>query len=526
MSKTVSGHYGVTQTYTRNVEEADTKFAQKSRGKNMAMAPNQNVPHGTRGDFKSSLSYFKESVKSFFDTSFGKKIEFLKDRIELRSIQKSEVAHQRKVEKLDLKDFWGAGGLTFDVPNPGGPEGRKMLDVSGEKEISQLNCSLDGWIKEAKWDAKAEGTALRSELGKIAERLASGLTDADWKDLDLPALRNAEAQLRAEGRTDKAELLGMIVDALGKEITQKKAEARFHEPVRQYLANYKGGGHEFWRNNNVGDGLELKALVAHGFMNPFKAKAMEQMKPIFEMKEFRNLDGGAERLAARLLTKTQAETIGRLADKMFDVLASLDLDFEMTSTLSMVTKDIENARPGDKGALTRKFFVNAMILKSLVVAASQIGSVPRIAAMMLYEAVLGTRSDPGTEFGKEVKTLQDRLGDRGEKLLMRFGMPEYATLENVKREDEELKRREIQQKDAPKIISQTEFDNVVKVLKEIGLETADDPEVSVEPETVEHLHDRLEKPPLEEPKPEREFKPVDVEKVKQRNREILGKFKL
>lgn len=521
----VSGNYSVTQTYTRNVEEADTKFAQKSGGRNLGMAPNQDIPHGTRGEFKNSLSFFRDSLKGFFEAPLGKKIEFLKDRIELRSIQKSEVSEQRRIEKLEIKDFWNAGGLTFDVPAPDTTKARELLENRDAKSFGKLSCALEGWIKEAKWEAKTQATSLRSELGKIADKLTADLSDADWKDLDLPALRKAQAQLRTEGRREKADLLGMITERLGKEFTQTKAEARYHGAVREYIQQYEGGAHDFWRNNSVNDGLELKGLIAHGFMNPFKSAAMDEMRPLFDMKEFRNLAEGSSRLEGKFLTEEQAQTIGKLADKMFEVLESIDLNHEMTSTLSMITKDIENLRPDEKGGFTRKFFINAIFLKTLTVATSEIGSVPRIAATMLYEAVLATREDLTIEFGKEVKALQERLGDRCEKLLMRFGMPEYSTLVNVKREGEELERREAEQKNAPKILSQTEFDNVVKVLKEIGMDTADGPEVLGEPETIEHLHDRIEKAPVEEPKPERELKPVDVEKVKQRNRQILDKFK-
>ncbi|MBS4018140.1 MAG: hypothetical protein KGZ68_07880, partial [Dechloromonas sp.] len=113
MGGSITGNYSVSQTFTRHVEEADQKFARKNEGESLAKAPNQNIETGTRGAFKGSLSFFKESMEGFFDAPFGKKLDFLKDRIELRSIQKSEV---KTLQRLDRQDAATTSERNYSMP--------------------------------------------------------------------------------------------------------------------------------------------------------------------------------------------------------------------------------------------------------------------------------------------------------------------------------------------------------------------------------------------------------------------------
>jgi hypothetical protein len=428
----VSGNIKVTQTFTRNVEEADRKYAQKHENRNLGSAPNQNIETGTRGAFKSSLSFFKESLKGFFASPMGKKIEFLKDRIELRSIQKSEASQQQRLDRLDAQTT----GRTFVPPNVNNLRAPEVLTIATKKELASLSVTLGSWLSEI--DSAKVGD-VGSKYTEIAKQLMTNLAPSDWKTLDLPALKRAEAQFRTEGRIEKANFLGAINTALAETVTQTKAEARFGGVANTYIENFRGEMIEFWRNNNEGGELELKIVVSHGFANPFKDSVLKEFGKIFDEPQFKDLPD--QKLTSRHLTKEQAETVGKVAERLLDVMSKVEVTEEMTDTLATVKDQIESVRTDDKSAMTRKFFLNAVMLKTINVEAGRVGSIGTVAAQMLYEAIMNTRTDTTYPFGEEVLALHGRIGEKGENMLKRLGMPDNATFNGVRQEKQDVEER-------------------------------------------------------------------------------------
>lgn len=486
MVGTVSSGLSVTQTYTSNVENADFKNAKKT-GFSLPKAPNQNVQAGSFGEFKSSLSYFKDSLKGFFEAPIGKKLDFLKDRIELRTIQKSEVS---QITPLDRRDAAAVSGLRISYPGLQSGSASSMLRCSGGSETAKLSISLGNWLKEIDGNVKSNGKSFGVELERAAGIVTAHLTDDDWAHVDLPGLRKVEAQFRSEGRVAKADLLKAIIGNLEKEFTPEKVQARFGETARTYISNYSGDVRSFWRTTDSGT-TAIASLVTHGFKSPFKHEAYGGMKPLFDIaaKDQTLQDLGS----TESLTKGQTEAIGKLAEQLFGLLEKIEITEGMKAPLEKIAKDIEILRPEDKSSFTRKFFVNAIILKAVTPEFTiQSGSLGKLTAGMLYDAVVNSRFDTTSFFGKEVKALTDRIGGRVDDMLKRFGMPDHARTEGLVLEGIARKEKEI--------------NTVAGQLKDVDLYLAENS--------------------VDAPKTEPEQKPVDIEKISERNRKILDKFKL
>ena len=486
MVGTISTGVSVSQTYTSNVENADLKNALKT-GFSLPKAPNQNVQEGSFGAFKSSLSYFKESLKGFFESPMGKKIDFLKDRIELRAIQKNEAA---QIAPLDRKDLAAANSTKFSAPGLQSGTASSMLRCSGELETARLSTTLGSWLKEVDGNVKSNGTSFGVELERAAGYATANLTDQDWAHVDVPALKKLEGQFRSEGRGAKADLLKAIIGNLEKEFTPEKGEARFGTTVRTYLSEYSGEVNSFWRNATEGSNA-LSSLVAQSFKNPFKHEAYGGMKQSLDVaakdKSMQNLD------SSQTLTKDQAAAIGKLAEQLFGLLEKIEITEGMKAPLEKIAKEIENRRTDDKSSVTRKFFVNGIILKALTPEFTvQNGALGKMTAGMLYDVVVGSRSDTTSPYGKEVLALKERIGGRVDDMLKRFGMPDHARTEGLVLEGIARKEKEI--------------NSLAEGLK-----------------GVDSYLDTLA---TDDPKPVIELKPVDIEKINERNRKILDKFKL
>jgi hypothetical protein len=60
---------------------------------------------------------------------------------------------------------------------------------------------------------------------------------------------------------------------------------------------------------------------------------------------------------------------------------------------------------------------------------------------MLYEAIMNTRTDTTYPFGEEVLALHGRIGEKGENMLKRLGMPDNATFNGVRQEKQDVEER-------------------------------------------------------------------------------------
>ncbi|WP_187968416.1 hypothetical protein [Aquibium microcysteis] len=421
----IGSNYSVTQTYTRNVERADVKHASKHDGEKLAKAPNQNVETGTRGAFKSSLSFFGESFKGFFETPLGKKIEFLKDRIELRSIQKNEVA---EAGRSDRRDLALVQGKTIRFEPPSSNDTAKALGMlkdrgsGNERLAAQLTVSLGKWVGEAEARAKENGTDLKTEMKQIAASLASKIGDEDFKILHLPQLRDIAAQLRGEFRHEKADMLEEIVGAFSEVVTQDKAVEKFHATARTYISDFQGETKMFWRNNNSEGEKALKSLVTHGFINELGNQIGKEMKPMLQSSEIRSIDDGSPTVFS--LTETEAKAVGRLAEKILEKLEFIPVSDRMKTTMELVKDDIATLRPQDKNVMTRQFFQNAVLLKGI--ASSQAGSPTFQLALKMANDALNPEQKAETHFERETSAFREKFGARMEDVLIRFGMPEYG----------------------------------------------------------------------------------------------------
>ena len=422
MVGSISGGVQVTQTYTRNVEMADTRQAQKT-GESLPPAPNQNVAGGTRGAFNSSLAFFKESMQGLRDAPLGKKLDFLRDRIELRSMQKQEVARFERLERQDAKDAPNG----FEVRSSGDREATAAIRSDNRSNKAALSLSLTAWVGEARDRAASEGTSVGDQFKKIAEGFKGRLTVNDFAEINLKSLHRFEGELRAEGRHDKADLLGEIRRGMSETLTQ--AEQRYLGTVREYIATFDKDLPEFWRNNHAGGELEIKAVIQQGFTQPLREKALEVARPILEGVI---LSEDGSNLSARSLTDEQAQQVGRLAEQLLDALYELDLPESMLAPLDKVNSEIAGNRTEDKGEMTRKFMLNALLLKGIVPELSaRLGNAGTLAGLMLYEAVMASRTNTDTPVGREIVAMMERIGDKGEALLTKFGMPDIGLMKNV-----------------------------------------------------------------------------------------------
>ncbi|MDN2582504.1 hypothetical protein [Aquibium sp. ELW1220] len=424
----VGGNYSVTKTFTRNVEQADVRYAKKHDGEKLAKAPNQNIETGTRGAFKNSFSFFADSFKGFLETPFGKKLDFLKDRIELRSIQKGEVAEQKTAQRSDRRDAALAGGKTIKFEPPSSKDSAKALEMlkdrgsGNERLLAQLTVSLGKWVGEAEAKAKENDTDLKTEMRRIAASLASNIGDEDFKILHLPQLRDIAAQLRSEFRHEKAEMLEEIVGAFSQVVTHDKAVEKYHDTARTYISDFRGEPKMFWRNNQNDGEKALKSLVSHGFTNELGNRIGNDMKPMRQTETFRSID--IKPPTHLDLSETQAKDIGRFAESILQKLESFTLTEQMKDTLRLVSNDIAELRPNEKGPMTRQFFLNAIFLKS--VASAQAGSQTFQLAMRMVTDALNAQGGSDTPFAKETNAFRQTFGQRMEEVLVHFGMPEYA----------------------------------------------------------------------------------------------------
>lgn len=424
----ISGNYSVTQTYTRNVEMADVKHARKHDGEKLAKAPNQNVETGTRGAFKNSLAFFKDSMAGFFETPLGKKTDFLRDRIELRSIQKGEVAQQKTADRAERRDQALVGGKTIKFEPPSSNDTAKALGMlkdrgsGNERLAAQLTVSLGKWAGEAEARAKENGTDLKTEMKRIAASLASKIGDEDFNILHLPQLRDIATQLRSEFRHEKADMLEEIVGAFSQVVTQDKAVEKYHGTARTYISDFRGETKMFWRNNHSEGEKALKSLVAHGFTNEVSNQIGQDMKPMLKSEPSRSID--VNEPSHFDLTETQTKEIGRVAESILQKLESFTLTGQMKDTLKLVSDDIAELRPNEKGPMTRQFFQNAIFLKG--VASAQAGSQTFQLAMRMVNDALNPERDSDTPFARETNAFREKSGQRMEDVLIHFGMPEYA----------------------------------------------------------------------------------------------------
>ena len=425
MSGGVSGNYSVTQTFTRNVEMADVRYARKNDGESLAKAPNQNIETGTRGAFKNSLAFFKDSFAGFFEAPLGKKLDFMKDRIELRSIQKGEVAQQKTADRRDLALVQGKT-IRFEPPSSNDTaKALGMLKDRGsgnERLAAQLTVSLGKWVGEAEASAKENGTDLKTEMKRIAASLASKIGDEDFKILHLPQLRDVAGQLRSEFRHEKADMLEEIVGAFSQVVTQDKAVEKYHGTARSYIGDFQGETKMFWRNNNSEGEKAVKSLVAHGFTNEVSNRIGNDLKPMLKSEPFRIIDvTGPSHFD---VTGTQAKEIGRFAEAILQKLESFTLTEQMKDTLRLVSNDIAELRPNEKGPMTRQFFQNAIFLKG--VASAQAGSQTFQLAMRMVNDALNLEGGSDTPFARETNAFREKFGARMEGVMIHFGMPEYA----------------------------------------------------------------------------------------------------
>jgi hypothetical protein len=424
----VSGNYSVTQTFTRNVEQADIKHAKKHEGESLAKAPNQNIETGTRGAFKSSLSFFGDSLKGFFDTPFGKKLQFLKDRIELRSIQKGEVAEQKTAERCERRDESLTKGTFRSYQAPSFNETGKALKVMKDlgdgnpRLFAELGVSLGKWLGEIEGQTKHNGTDMNTEANRFAASLASNVGESDFKALNLPRLKDAVAQLRSEHRHEKANLLEKIADALGQVITQDKAVEKFHDTAKTYIQDYKGLTQMFWRNNNSDGEKALKSMVTHGFINELGNKINKAMRSDLQSSEFRSIDKRAPH--DDVMNEKDAKAIAKFAEKLLHKLESLPVTEQMRTTMEIVRDDIAQLRPEEKNVMTRQFFQNAIFLKGIATADAT-STTFKLAVKMMNEALNPDRGGD-TNFNKESAAFREKFGQRMEGVLTHFGMPEYS----------------------------------------------------------------------------------------------------
>lgn len=552
----ISSGIQVSQTYTRNVEMADTRQAQKT-GTHLPPAPNQNIATGTRGAFKSSLAFFKESMQGLRDAPLGKKLDFLKDRTELRSMQKQEAARFERSERQDIKDA-GAG---FVAKSSGDPTATASIRTDSTLNKAQLSLSLTAWVGEARERAASEGTSVADQFRNIADGFKGSLSVRDFAEIDLKALLRFEGELRAQARHDKADLLGEICRGMSETLTQTQAEQRYLGTVREYIATFDKDMPEFWRNNHSGGELEIKAVIQQGFTQPLREKLMDVARHIIEGVKISEDD---KTLSANFLTEEQAQQVGRLAEQLLDALYELDLPESMLATLDKVNSEIASIRTEDKGEMTRKFMLNALMLKGIMPELSeQLGTVGRLAGQMLYEAVMASRTNTDTPFGREIVAMMERIGDKGEALLTKFGMPDIGLMKNVVIEREfaglaavedtgmiEIEefmfdgegnaamRERVKSEPSPLDTGVKSLDQLLEELENRPLEDSriesptvemDEPETTVELEERTILEELLdekkveaEKPNLEEPKaPTRT--PEDIENS---NRAMLQRFNL
>ncbi|MBS4018141.1 MAG: hypothetical protein KGZ68_07885 [Dechloromonas sp.] len=425
----VSGNYSVTQTFTRNVEQADVRYAKKHDGEKLAKAPNQNIETGTRGAFKNSFSFFAGSFKGFFETPIGKKLEFLKDRIELRSIQKGEVAEQKTAQRSDRRDAALAGNAGKPFTAPGSNDTAKAMGMlkdrgsGNERLTAQLTVSLGKWVGEAEARAKENGTELKTEMNRIAASLASSINNEDFATLHLPQLREIAAQLKSEFRHDKAELLERIIGAFSEILTQENAVEMFHDTARTYITEFTKDTKMFWRTNDATGGeAALKSLVAHGFSNELGHQIGMSMKPMLLAEPFRSIDIKAP--SHFEVTEMQAKDLGRFAESILQKLESFELTDGMKDALRLVSNDIAELRPGEKGPLTRQFFQNAIVLKGF--AGSVADSQTFQLAVRIFSEALGQDKGGDTPLARETSAFRQQFGERLEAMLVRFGMPEYG----------------------------------------------------------------------------------------------------
>lgn len=422
----VSGNYSVTQTFTRNVEKADIKFARKHEGESLAKAPNQNIETGTRGAFKNSLSFLKDSLKGFFESPIGKKLEFLKDRIELRTIQKGEVATAQRSDRRHVA-LAGNNVRPFTAPSSNDTaEAMVMLKNRGsgsERLAAQLTVSLGKWLGEAEARAKENGTDLKTEMIRIATSLASSINKEDFATLHLPHLREIAAQLKSEFRHDKAEMLERIIGAFSQILTQENAVEKFHDTARTYITEFTKDTKMFWRTNDaMGGEAALKSLVAHGFSNEFSHQIGMSMKPMLLTEPFHSID--VNEPTHLDVTETQAKELGRFAESILQKLESFELTDGMKDALGLVSNDIAELRPGEKGPLTRQFFQNAIVLKGI--AGSVVDSQTFSLAVRILSEALGQDHGGDTPLARETIAFREKFGDRLEAMLIHFGMPEYS----------------------------------------------------------------------------------------------------
>jgi hypothetical protein len=341
MSGGITSNYVVTQTSTRHVEQADQKFARKNDGESLAKAPNQNIEAGTRGAFKSSVSFFKDSLKGFFDAPMGKKLEFLKDRVELRSIQKSEV---KEMQRLDRQDASTASERKYSMPkyDVSTASGLLLANPKAPADFRPVVSSFMGsLLKDAATmmkDAEKNGKPITREeaFQKIADTLVLYSSAADFTGFDVDTLRSFANDLKDGGRTEKSAMLNAIIQRFELARTPEEAVKLFKDIALDHSKN--APEQSFLRAARGNDGITQKYVIYGGKSGEILTSSKEVWNQTTSSEEYKTLESEIRKLAnTPKMNLTLVEDYGSLSETGKQALAKITREF--------IGKIVENGVP-------------------------------------------------------------------------------------------------------------------------------------------------------------------------------------
>lgn len=246
---------------------------------------------------KSGLEFFKETMSGLKGKSFMEKIEFIGERIALRKEQKAE----HKEQKAEFKEKMADYNLSLEKKAYMESLDRRDAEIAGVKDTKDMtgvpnlsNSTVCSWlVKEANTQGfgervstlmgsllrdaeriikeettgKNEGKTFTREqaFGRIADKLMYDSTAVQFDGIDLKALNYIAKGLLGEGRTDKAELLMVIVDKFADARKPENAIKLFKDVALEH--GKTAGDQSFLRAAGGKDAITQKFLNYGGKAN-------------------------------------------------------------------------------------------------------------------------------------------------------------------------------------------------------------------------------------------------------------------
>lgn len=361
------------------------------------------TPPSKSSFMKSGFEFFKETMSGLKGKSFSEKIQFIGERIEMRKEQKASFKeavadYNLSLEKkaymgsLDRKDAEAmrnataptsskvgnaASLLVFDPAKDKGKDLGASANFLVESLLTQTNketklTEVEQIIRD-NTTGKNEGKIFtkKDAFEVIGKNLALGCSPKELDNFSPKAMRMIAKVWAEDGRTEKAELLNVIIGKFEEARDPKNAVSNYKQASLDHAKD--AGDKDFLRLAGGSDGTVQKYLKMAGNSETLADNMVPVWTDMKASKEYKTLQEAISNLLKeggkpnqqnlQKLSKEGVEALGKLTTTFIAKAIEKGVPKELKAVLGELQEAIKK---GDKdvGAKIANLFVNA-ILKNL-----------------------------------------------------------------------------------------------------------------------------------------------------------------